>query len=377
MANALTLIKGARLYGKQSCDLLTAGGTIVGINSDISLSGVEVQVVDASDCDLMPGIVDGHVHISGAGGEGGPETRTPEVPQVAMVEAGVTTVVGCQGMDGITRSLISLLMKAKGLRNQGISSWIYTGAYQVPTPTLSGDVARDLALFEEVIGVGEIAIADHRSSSPTVLELIKLAKQVRNGGMLGKKAGLVHLHMGDSPDPFGLIERAVDESELGFKSFYPTHCNRNSDIHEASKAYGKQGWVDLTTSSYAHYSDIEVKPSEAVMELLDAGVPLDHITMSSDGGGSLPHFDEQGNCCRMEIGSLKATWKEVWDLVDAGLQPEQAWQIVSENPARILKLRGKGRIDIGYDADLLLVKERELVAVMAGGKWLKRPHFSD
>ena len=76
-------------------------------------------------------------------------------------------------------------MKAKGLRADGVSAWMWTGAYQLPPPTLTGDVARDLALIEEVIGVGEVAIADHRSSSPSVRELIQLAKRTRVGRMLG------------------------------------------------------------------------------------------------------------------------------------------------------------------------------------------------
>lgn len=131
------------------------------------------------------------MHIAGEGGEGGeggPATRTPELQLSQMITGGVTTVVGCLGTDGITRSPISVLMKAKALRAEGVSAWIYTGSYQVPTPTITGDVAKDIALIDEIIGIGEIALSDHRSSCPTTDELIRLVSQARVGGMLGGKS---------------------------------------------------------------------------------------------------------------------------------------------------------------------------------------------
>ena len=76
-------------------------------------------------------------------------------------------------------------------------------------------------------------------------------------------------------------------------------CNRNSYIFEDAKSYGKNGPVDLTTSSYAYFPEDEIKPSKAVAALLDAGVPLKNITMSSDANGSLPKFDGEGKLLRL------------------------------------------------------------------------------
>ncbi len=126
---------------------------------------------------------------------------------------------------------------------------MYTGAYQVPPPTISGDIMRDIALFDEIIGVGEVAISDHRSSVPTTSELASIAAQARVAGMIGGKAGIVNMHMGDAPDPFRPIHDVIATSELGYKQFFPTHCNRNFYIFEDSLEYGKKGYVDITTSS--------------------------------------------------------------------------------------------------------------------------------
>ena len=382
------LIKNADLYIPEPLgvrDVLCAGGKIVAIAEELQVAeALGARVIDAGGQKLIPGLIDGHVHIAGAGGEGGPATRTPEMPLSWMIEAGITTVVGLLGADGTTRTVEAVLMKAKGLRDEGVSCWIYTGAYQLPAPTITGDVARDIALIDEVIGVGEVAIADHRSSNPTVLDLIQLAKQARLGGMLGGKCGMIHVHLGDAERPFELIRQAVDQSELTLGQFHPTHVNRNEHAFEEAKSYGCDGTVDITAAAYPYFPDDEVKPSRAIRELLEAGVPLEHITMSSDACGSLPEFNEKGELVRILSARLYATWRETAEAVrDEGLELTQALATVTRNPARILRLPGKGSIEVGNDADLALVDEsfqmRTVIArgalFMADGEIIKKGTF--
>ncbi len=351
-------------------DVLLGGGKILAIADSIGISPQkDLEIIDADGLRMIPGLIDGHIHIAGAGGEGGPQNRTPEMRLSQMLESGITTVIGCLGTDGFTRSIESVLMKAKTLRCQGVSAWILTGAYQIPTPTLLGDVGKDIAMIDEIIGVGEIAISDHRSSCPTVAELTRLTAHARVGGMLGGKAGIVNLHMGDATNPFDIIYQVVQMSELTLQQFLPTHCNRNHYIFEDAKTYGKEGYVDLTTSSYKYYPDIEIKPSRGVMLLLDAGVPLGHITMTSDACGSLPIFDDRGNLLKMHIGSPKTLFDEMIDLVTIEDLPlDKAVQVVTSNMADILKLPQKGRLVPGKDGDMLLLdKENRICYMTANG----------
>ena len=249
-------------------------------------------------------------------------------------------------------------MKAKALRQEGVSAWIYTGAYQVPTPTILGDVGKDVALIDEVIGVGEVAISDHRSSFPTVEELIRLTEHARVGGMLGGKAGIVNLHMGDAKDPFAIIYEVIRRSELKATQFLPTHCNRNDYIFEDAKAYGKEGYVDITASSYPFFPEYEIKPSKAIVQLVEAGVPLEHITMTSDGCGSLPDFDEQGRLVKLVSGEPASILTELAAAVqEEGMPLELALKVVTSNVADILKLERKGRIAPGLDADVVVLDE--------------------
>lgn len=370
------LIKGAEVYTPEYLgvtDVLVFGHQVFALGKTIdakAFDALHVKVVEAKGKKLVPGFIDAHVHIAGAGGEGGPATRTPEMQLSQMLAGGITTVIGCLGTDGITRTPDSVLMKVKALRTEGVSAWMYTGSYQVPTPTITGNISRDLALIDEVIGVGEIALSDHRSSCPTTDELIRLVEQARVGGMLGGKSGIVNIHMGDAKNPFKPIELAVNQSELSYKQFYPTHCNRNDYIFEDSKKYGKLGYIDITASSYPYFPEYEIKPSKAIKEFLNAGVPEAHITMTSDGNGSLPGFDADGNLIKLEMGQPKSIYTELMDAVLIENLPMQvALKTITSNVAKILKLKNKGLINAGFDADLVLLNKKfEITDVFAMGK---------
>lgn len=370
----MILIRNCKLYSPSPQgvkDVLTGGNKILAIGSELkNIQFPEIRELDATGMMMIPGLIDGHVHIAGAGGEGGPSSRTPELPLQRFIEAGVTTAIGCLGTDGITRNPESVLMKVKALRQQGISAWMYTGSYQVPTPTILGDVSRDLALIEEIIGVGEIALSDHRSSYPSTAELVKLVAQARVGAMLGGKSGVINIHMGDFEDPFRPLYDAANEGRFSLKQFFPTHCNRNAWIFEDAKAYGKQGYIDLTASAYPYFPDDEIKPSCAITGLLKAGVPLEHITLTSDGGGSLPSFDSEGKLVKIEIGYPASILAEIVDAVRTeGLKTEEAVSVATVNIANVLKLKSKGRIATGMDADLVLLdKDFNVRHVIAMGE---------
>ena len=156
-----TLIRSGQLFtpdDRGKADLLMAAGKIVRIADRIDApEGLEVEVVEADGKLITPGFIDLHVHITGGGGEGGPATRVPEIQLSRITTAGVTTVVGVLGTDDVTRHPESLLAKAQGLEQEGITAFIMTGSYQFPPPTITGSIRKDIALIPHVVGVGEIA----------------------------------------------------------------------------------------------------------------------------------------------------------------------------------------------------------------------------
>lgn len=373
----MILFKQVTVYGpeKIGCrDVLVAGEQIVNISEQpIDTGNLEVTVIEGIGKVLVPGFIDAHVHVCGGGGEGGYKTRTPEMAMTEMIRSGVTTVVGCLGTDGIARTMENLIAKTYGLREEGVSAYCYTGSYQVPVRTLTGDIMKDLMMIDPIIGVGEIAINDHRSSSPTVSELVRIASEARVGGVLSGKAGVVNCHLGDGPFDLAQIDEAVTSFVLPITQFYLTHINRNPRLFEKGISHAlKGGMVDLTTSTTAQFiEEGEIPAAEGFMKMLLAGVPPERVTLTSDGHGSLPKFNESGEFEGLGIGKLDSLFHTVKSIVlDYGIPLEVALQAVTSTPAKYLKLKGKGQIAIGQDADILLLDQETLTlnTVMARGK---------
>ena len=376
----MLLIKNADVFCPASmgrADILAAAGRILRIEAGITLPPAYVEEVDASGLVAVPGFIDGHVHMTGGGGEGGFATRTPELQLSDAIRGGVTTVVGCLGTDGVTRTPAGLLAKAKALEEEGISTFIYTGHYAVPVQTLTGSIERDLMLIDKVVGVGEVALSDHRSNQPTFDEFARLAAEARRGGILSGKAGVVNVHMGDGKRGLSMLRRLIEETEIPATQFLPTHIGRNPELFEEGIAYAKAGGlVDFTTSTVpAFLEEGEVKCSAGLRRMLEAGVDPTRITFTSDGQGSLPDFDERGLLRRLEIGRVTSLYAEVRDAVrDEGVPLATALQVVTSNPARILKLRGKGQLAAGADADIVLLDAStlDIDGVIAKGRWLMK-----
>jgi beta-aspartyl-dipeptidase (metallo-type) len=358
-------------------DILIAGGRIERVEPRIDLPAAYVEVVDGSAFLAVPGIIDSHVHVTGGGGEGGYATRTPELLLSDAIRGGVTTVVGCLGTDGVTRSLPGLLAKARALDEEGITAFMYTGYYAVPVRTMTGSIEGDLLLIDKVIGVGEVAVSDHRSTQPTFQELARLASEARRGGILSGKAGVVNVHVGDGPSGLSLLRRVIEDTEIPPTQFIPTHINRNPSLFEEGIAYAKAGGlVDFTTSTVpAFLAEGEVPCGVGLRRMLEAGVRATQVTFTSDGQGSLPAFDADGRLQRLDIGRVTSLFGRVREAVlEEGVPLETALQVVTTNPARILKLRGKGQLAPGADADLVLLDPStlEIRGVMAKGAWLMR-----
>ncbi|MEM4044771.1 MAG: beta-aspartyl-peptidase, partial [Fervidicoccaceae archaeon] len=283
------LIRGGKVYSPEprgTQDLLIWGGKIALMREQIDERDLEralgrIEVIDAEEKLIVPGLIDQHVHINGAGGEGGPLYRTPPVRAQDLLSSGITTVVGLLGTDGITRSLRDLLMKARQLTLEGVTAYIYTGSYQVPSPTLTGSISSDIILIEEVLGV-KIALSDHRSSHPNKEEVLRIASEARVGGILSGKAGVVHVHMGEERTRFSILIEIADETDIPITQFAPTHVNRSREVLESSLEFGRRGgFLDVTTgvSKKSGFSR-SVKPSEAIQFLLKNGISPYRITMS-------------------------------------------------------------------------------------------------
>ncbi len=291
-----------------------------------------------------------------------------------ITTAGVTTVVGCLGTDGVARDMVSLLAKARGLDEEGITTYIYTGSYRIPLKTITGEIMKDIMVVDKIIGIGEIAISDHRSSQPTFEEFVRAVSDARVAGMLSGKAGIINIHLGDGRRKIDLLRKAITETEIPVAQFLPTHVNRNPELFEECVNYAKNGgYIDFTGSEDPDFweeTDGEIRFSKGLKRLLEEGVIHDKFTLSSDGQGSLPIFNEKKEYVGIGIGKSTCLIKAMKECVNFENIPlEIALRAITCNPAKILKLQTKGRIEKGMDADLCLLDENlDVDTVIAKGK---------
>jgi beta-aspartyl-dipeptidase (metallo-type) len=361
----LTLIRNANLYAPQPLGirhLLIGGERILWIGEQaldlpVALRSVS-RIIDAAGRITIPGLIDGHVHVTGGGGEAGFRTRVPAVPLSRFTSAGITTVIGLLGTDDIARGPRELLATLYALREEGLNAYGYVGGYHVPPATLTGSVRGDLVFVEALIGVGELAISDHRSSQPTLDELLRIASECHVAGVMTGKAGVLHLHLGDGMRGLELVREALRTSELPPRVFNPTHVNRRRALFEEALDLARQGCtIDITAFPVEEGEDAYAA-AEALERYLAAGAPAERVTISSDAGGCLPCFDADGRVTHMDVGSSGALLETLGDALARGLSLEAALPAFTSNPARLLRLARKGVLAPGNDADLVVLDEQ-------------------
>ena len=347
----MLLVKNTNLYSPEKLglkDILISNGKIVAIEDKIEENSLFNDFWDAQGAITTPGFIDQHIHVIGAGGKHGFSSMTPEIQMSELVKCGTTTVVGLLGTDGSTRSVKTLFSKIQALNQEGISAYMYTGYYGLDKVYLMSSLQEDMIYIDKVIGC-KIALSDIRSSYPTALELLRLLRNVRVGGMLASKKGILHIHLGALSSKMDILFEIIENYEFPISHISPTHVGRTKELFEQAIQFAKMGgMIDITTGA-SKYTD----PYKSVLYALEKGVLIDNMTFSSDGNAGLDRLDDNGNLIGFKRAPFDKNLEEVINLVTIGGIPlEKAIKLITTNPAKNLGLKNKGHAKVGYDADL-------------------------
>ena len=366
------LIRNTELYtpsylGKK--DILICNGKIIAIEDKIEDNPLISKYWDAQQAISTPGFIDQHIHVIGAGGKHGFASMTPQIQMSELVRCGTTCVVGLLGTDGSTRSIKSLFSKVQALNQEGLSAYMYTGYYGLDKVYLMNSLQEDMIYIDKVIGC-KIAISDIRSSYPTALELLRLLRNVRVGGMLSGKKGILHLHLGALSSKMDLLFEVIENYEFPIEHISPTHVGRTKELFEQAIDFAKiGGMIDITTGA-SKYTD----PYKSVLHALSQDVPIDNITFSSDGNAGLDRLDEKNNLIGFKCAPFDKNLEEVISLHKTGGVPlEQSLKLITSNPAKNLGLNNKGHVKINYDADLCFFDSKlNLTSVVCNGNLMMK-----
>ena len=366
----MLLIKNTNLYSPKSLgkkDILISNGKIVAIDDEIVNHSVFSEVWDAKGAITTPGFIDQHIHVIGAGGKHGFASMTPQLHLGDLINCGTTTVVGLLGTDGSTRSIKTLFSKTQALNQEGITAYMYTGYYGLDKVYLMNSLQEDMIYIDSVIGC-KIAISDIRSSYPSALELLRLLRNVRVGGMLSGKKGILHLHLGALSSKMDLLFEIIENYEFPIEHISPTHVGRTKDLFDQAITFAKMGgMIDITTGA-SKYTD----PYKSVLYALDNNVSIDNMTFRSDGNEGLDKLDKNNQLVGFKSAPFDKNFEEVINLHKLGGIPiEDALKLITSNPAKNLGLKNKGQVKVSSDADLcFLNSDLELHTVIANGKFM-------
>lgn len=237
------------------------------------------------------------------------------------------------------KTLAGLLAKAKALKEEGLSAYLWTGGYDVPPTNITGTPRNDIMFIEEVIGSGEIAISDERSTDHVPHELARLVIDTHNGGMLSKKAGITHFHVGGGEQRLKPLTNLLDEFKVIKPGWlYPTHITRSEELMREAIELSKRGsFVDIDTVD----GDL---PKWFKFYLDNGGLP-EKLTVSTDASITGP---------QNLLTQIRAC------VVEHKFPLEQILPCVTANTAQVLKLEQKGKLEEGKAADVLILRNENL-----------------
>jgi beta-aspartyl-dipeptidase (metallo-type) len=308
----------------------------------------------------------------GAGGKDGYASMTPEVSLTELIACGTTTAVGLLGTDGSARNIKTLYSKAKALDQEGISAYMFCGYYGVDSVTITDSIQSDMIFIDKVLGC-KIAISDIRSSYPTALELARKLRDIRVGGGIANKKGILHVHLGLLDSKMDVLFELVNDFGFPIEAISPTHVGRTKELFDQAIDFAKMGGIIDITTGASKYTD----PYLSVLYALEQGVLMDNMTFSSDGHAGLTRKDKSGNAIGCKSAPFDQNLGEVKKLIQLGKVPiEEAIKLVTTNPARNLGLTKKGKLEVGCDADICLFNtDFELQDVFARGQHMMRQNL--
>jgi dihydroorotase len=385
-----TLIRGATCVFPdeiRKADILIEDAVIRGI--DPPRSAAADEQIDGSGLHLLPGVIDDQVHFRDPGLEHKEDLRTGSR---ACAKGGVTTFLEMPNTRPSTTTVTALAEKLERASQRSVVNYgFYMGATFDPatgrtnlhelqtaerTPGIkifigssTGDLlVDDQAALEEIFGSTKLPICAHCEDEKTVREN---SRRLNGGSTVAD-----HSRIRDEQAALIATRRAVD---LSRRHRHPFHVLHVSTRAEAEFLRDRPSWVTAEACPHHLFFSVEdydrlgtlvqMNPSvksaadvEGLWQALRDGrievIATDHA----------PHtLEEKRQGYPKSPSGVPAVENSLALMLDAAsrglctLQQIVAW--MSENPARIWSLKGKGRIAEGFDADLVLVdlKERRVI----------------
>lgn len=382
-----TLIKNGTIVNEGRSflgDLVVDGEQIEEIYEGKAPRGIYDQVIDASGCFVLPGVIDDHVHFREPG-----LTRKADVESESRAAAfgGVTSYFEMPNTNPQTTTLEALEDKfALGAQKSHVNYSFFFGATNDNVDSFDRlDVHRipGIKLFMGS-STGNMLVDKYESLQQIFVKAKKLGLPVmthcEDTDIINRNMAAYQKKYGEDPDvkfhpEIRSVEACYESSSLAVKlakesgahlhiahvttarelEFFGKDKNITGEAVIAHLYFSDEDYADKKAFIKCNPAIKTVKDRQALREALADG------RISVVGTDHAPHEwkDKQGGCAKAASGMpmVQFSLVSMLELVDEGvLSIERMVEVMSHCPAKLFHVDKRGFLRPGYQADIVIVR---------------------
>lgn len=382
-----TLIKNGTIVNEGRSflgDLVVNGEQIEEIYEGKAPRGIYDQVIDASGCFVLPGVIDDHVHFREPG-----LTRKADIESESRAAAfgGVTSYFEMPNTNPQTTTLEALEDKfALGAQKSHINYSFFFGATNDNVDSFDRlDVHRipGIKLFMGS-STGNMLVDKYESLQQIFVKAKKLGLPVmthcEDTDIINRNMAAYQKKYGEDPDvkfhpEIRSVEACYESSSLAVKlakesgahlhiahvttarelEFFGKDENITGEAVIAHLYFSDEDYADKKAFIKCNPAIKTVKDRQALREALADG------RISVVGTDHAPHEwkDKQGGCAKAASGMpmVQFSLVSMLELVDEGvLSIERMVEVMSHHPAKLFQVDKRGFLRPGYQADIVIVR---------------------
>jgi len=337
------LIKNAKLANGKKVDVLIEQGKFVKIEENITIEDNKVEVIDASGKYLLPGMIDTHTHMRDPGFEHKEDFLSGSK---ACAKGGITTFIDMPNTNPATIDVEALELKREKAKKSIVDYGFHFG----------GAVTNNKDEIAKAKGILSTKIFLNVSTGKMLVEDLDILDDIY------KASRMIMVHAeGD------MVQRAIDLAIKHQKKLVLAHISLKSELDmviEARKTY-KDIFVEVTPH-HLFLTEEDAKNNRLLRMKPELKSQEDRLAMwqgikdgivNTIGTDHAPHLvSEKTEKVTFGIPGVEWALALLLSEVNKGtLTLERLVDMYSTKPTEIFGIKNKGKIELSYDADFILV----------------------
>ncbi|ERT66923.1 amidohydrolase family protein [Cetobacterium somerae ATCC BAA-474] len=340
------LLKNCRVlyHGEEDIkDILVEKGKIVKIYRCSEVEELDIdEIIDMDGNWVLPGVIDVHTHMRDPGLS---YKEDFETGSKACAKGGVTTFIDMPNTVPNTTTKEILDAKESNSKNRSYVDYgFHFGGSKL-------DNSEEIRKVRDRVASTKIFL--NMSTGDMLVEEEKVLEN------LFKESKIISVHAEEE-----MVDKAIDLARKFRKPLYLCHLSKKSEVEklraakkEGLKIYGEVAPHHLFLDSSMANSLLIMKPELKSKEDNEAlWLGIEDGTIDTIGTDHAPHtLEEKNSKTTYGIPGVENSLEMMLKELNKKIDMKTLQKVMSENPAKIFGIVGKGKIEVGYDADLVVV----------------------